>query len=46
MTVTNAKLNNKQFALKGVVTKKKRELKSIRGIDEKYELKQLPACNM
>jgi len=46
MTVTNAKLNNKQFALKGVVTKKKQELKSIRGIDERYDLKQLPACNM
>jgi len=43
---TNARLNNRQFALRGVVTKEKRKLRSIKGIDKRYELKQLPTCNM
>jgi hypothetical protein len=36
---TNAGLNNRQFALKGVVIKEKRELRSIKGTNERYELK-------
>jgi hypothetical protein len=31
--------------MKGMVTKEKWKLKSIRGTDKKYEPRQLPTCN-
>jgi hypothetical protein len=36
---TNGRLNNKQIVLRGVVTKEKRELGSIKKMDKRYELK-------
>jgi hypothetical protein len=41
----NGRLNNKQIALKRVMIRKKRELWNIKGMDERYELIQLPTCN-
>jgi hypothetical protein len=42
---TNGGPNNKQLALKGMVTKEKQELNNIKGTDERYELKQLPTSS-
>jgi hypothetical protein len=36
---TNARLYNRQFAVRGVVVKEKQRLRSIRGINERYESK-------
>jgi hypothetical protein len=36
---TNARVNNRQFTLKGVVIKENRELRNIKGMDERYELR-------
>jgi hypothetical protein len=38
----NGRLNNRQLAMKGMVTNEKRKLKSIKRIDERYEPRQLP----
>jgi hypothetical protein len=46
LTSTNGGLNNKQLAMKGVVIKEKRELKSIKGTDKRYEPGQLPTSNI
>jgi hypothetical protein len=43
---TNGRINNRQFALRGVVIKEKQELKNIKGMNERYELKQLPTSSM
>jgi hypothetical protein len=42
LTSINGGLNNKQLTLKGVVIKEKWELRSIKGTNKTYELKQLP----
>jgi hypothetical protein len=41
----NGGLNNKQIALRKVVSKEKKELWGIKRTNEKYELKQLPTYN-
>jgi hypothetical protein len=46
LTSTNGGLNNRQFTLREVVTKKKQELKRIKKTNERYELKQLPTWSM
>ncbi len=39
LTSTNGGLNNKHFTLRGVVTKEKQKLRSIKGTNERYELR-------
>jgi hypothetical protein len=46
LTSANGGLNNKKIALKGFMTKKKKELWGMKRTNEKYELKQLPTYNM
>jgi hypothetical protein len=41
----NGGFNNKQITLRGMMTIKKKEFWSIKGIDKRYELKPLPTCN-
>jgi hypothetical protein len=41
----SGRLNNKHIALRRVMITKKKKLWNIKGIDERYELIQLPTCN-
>ncbi len=38
LTNINGGLNNRQIVLSGMMIKKKRELRNIKGIDERYDL--------
>jgi hypothetical protein len=40
------RLNNRKVTLRGMVNKEKSELWGIKIMDKRYELKQLPTCNM